>query len=61
MSSSNSSTEVYQKTSNILAAIEQCGCAHCLSILKSGLREPTPEPDADINNPEPPGDVYTSG
>lgn len=39
-----STAEVYDKTSNILRAIEQCGCIHCLSILKKGLvssRDPT--------------------
>jgi hypothetical protein len=38
-----STTEVYNKTSKILAAIEICGCIHCLSILKSGLgNQPNP-------------------
>ena len=57
-----SSKEIYDKTSNILRAIEQCGCQHCLSILKNGLgNHPNSNTNADINNPEPPGDVYTSG
>jgi hypothetical protein len=32
-----SSKEVYDKTSNILAAIDKCGCNHCIALLKIGL------------------------
>ena len=32
-----STKEVYDKASNILRAIEQCSCDHCLEILKIGL------------------------
>jgi hypothetical protein len=61
--SSNPTKEVYNKMGNILRAIEQCSCQHCLSILKNGLGNPTPNPDdnADINNPkDQSGVAYTS-
>ena len=46
-SNTNTNTaEIYNKTSKILSAIENCSCEHCLKILKSGLGRPTPEPDA---------------
>jgi hypothetical protein len=32
-----SSKEVYDKTSNILAAIDKCSCPHCLELLKSAV------------------------
>lgn len=42
-----STAEVYDKTSNILRAIENCGCTHCIALLKSGLgNQPNPA-DAD--------------
>ena len=46
-----STKEVYDKTSNILRAIENCGCTHCIALLKSGLRDQTPEPVRNVNNP----------
>jgi hypothetical protein len=48
-----SSKEVYDKTSNILAAIDKCGCTHCVALLKSGLR-PIATSDTEITIPEPP-------
>ena len=46
-SNPNTTKEVYDKTSNILRAIEQCGCTHCLSILKMGLTPSQPPTDDD--------------
>ena len=55
----NYQAQVYQKTSNILRAIEQCGCSHCLSILKSGLgNQPKPTDTDDTTIPEPPGNSH---
>jgi hypothetical protein len=51
----DSTGQVYHKTSNILAVIishANTGCVHCLDLIKSGLREPTPNP-ADEPVPEP--------
>ena len=48
---SSNSNKVVEKASGIIAAIENCGCTHCLSILKSGLGQRTPEPDAENTKP----------
>ena len=50
MSSSNSNKDI-EKASNIIAALEQCGCTHCLLILKSGLGNPTVPNHAAIDDP----------
>ena len=47
-----SSKQVYDKASGILAVIishANTGCIHCLDLIKSGLREPTPNPTVDDN------------
>ena len=47
----SSQAQVYEKTSNILRAIEQCGCEHCLKILRSGFgNQPNTNTD-DTTNP----------
>jgi hypothetical protein len=59
-----SSKEVYDKTSNILAAIDKCGCTHCIALLKMGLKQPlfNNPTDADTTNPEDKSGVsYTDG
>ena len=43
-------TEVYDKTSGILAAIQQCGCDHCLNLIKKGIGN-QPIPTDDTTNP----------
>ncbi len=52
---SNIQTEVVAKTSGILAAIDRCGCKHCLELLKSGSSN-QPNPDDTATIPEPTGD-----
>ena len=46
MSTSNSN-KVVEKASGIIAAIEGCGCIHCLSIIKKGLVSSQDPTDAD--------------